>query len=156
VLLAAVSLVGCIHAPPGDELPFQAQASGTTTIDFSGTFEGTAEGNWLGDGTINGSYTANRIVNNCPDAVATFTQSVTLTAAGGDEVHETVSGTFCSDFSTSRYRGTGSYTITGGTGGFSAATGSGTVTFVANFASLTFTFDQRGHICCFGKDDSEV
>jgi len=156
VVLAAVSVVGCIHAPPGTELPFHAHASGTMTSGTAGTFEGTAEGNWLGGGAIDGSFAADPIgLINCPSAVGTFDLSVTLAAADGDEVHETASGTFCIDGSTPSYRGTASYTITGGTGRFRAATGSGTVTFVANFGVTSFTFDQRGTICCFGDDHPE-
>jgi hypothetical protein len=45
-----------------------------------------------------------------------------------------------------QFRGTGTWVVTGGTGRFSDATGSGTITGGANFITQMFTFEMSGTI----------
>jgi hypothetical protein len=74
--------------------------------------------------------------------------SITMTAADRDEIHETVSASVCSSAPNS-FDATGTYTISGGTGRFAAASGAGTWSSKASFTrglSGTFTTVQAGSI----------
>lgn len=69
----------------------------------------------------------------------TATEQDTYTGANGDSVFQTVHDTICPTSTPNAFTLTGSFTITGGTGRFVSATGSGTV-----HASITFTSATAG------------
>ena len=69
----------------------------------------------------------------------TATEQDTYTGANGDSVFQTVHDTICPTSTPSDFQLTGSFTVTGGTGRFVDASGSGTVS-----ASVTFTSTTSG------------
>ena len=69
----------------------------------------------------------------------TATEQDTYTAANGDSVFQTVHDTICPTTTPNAFTLTGSFTVTGGTGRFADALGSGTVQ-----ASITFTSATTG------------
>ena len=112
-------------------LPFHAAISGTLQITGMGP-NGPTSASYSGEG-IATQLGATRMEGNitiqgpagCPGGF-TATHSDTLTASNGDQVLVTVMETSCprpTDPST--YDCSGTYTVTGGTGRFSQATGSG-------------------------------
>lgn len=73
---------------------------------------------------------------------------VDLTAANGDILHYTTTGTTCQDDS-GAYNFTGTYTISGGTGCFAGATGRGTATsqvILESSAGGSTTISDKGLI----------
>ena len=154
VVLAAVSLVGCIHAPPGTDGPFHVDGSGTLEIGFSGTLTGTVAGTFFDTGSIDGSYEFGPgHTEACPSDAATVTASVTLTAANGDTLNQSWSGSLCGPGRVNTLHATLTYTNEGGTGRFSQATGTGTaiVDTDSNPSPSVFTLTMDGTMCCFGK-----
>src|SRR5467141_1989276 len=69
----------------------------------------------------------------------TATKHNTNTAANGDSVFQIVHDTICPTTAPNAFTLTGSFTVTGGTGRFADASGSGTVQ-----ASITFTSETTG------------
>jgi len=69
----------------------------------------------------------------------TATEQDTYTAANGDGVFQTVYDTICPTTTPNAFTLTGSFTVTGGSGRFAGASGSGTVQ-----ASITFTSATTG------------
>jgi hypothetical protein len=69
----------------------------------------------------------------------TATEQDTYTGASGDSVFQTVHDTICPTTTPNAFTLTGSFTVTGGTGRFDGASGSGTVQ-----ASITFTSATTG------------
>jgi hypothetical protein len=69
----------------------------------------------------------------------TATEQDTYTAANGDSVFQTVHDTICPTTTLNVFTLTGSFTVTGGSGRFADASGSGTVQ-----ASITFTSSTTG------------
>ena len=155
VVLALVPLAGCIHAPPGRSAPLHVEGSGSAVANdifgLSGTFSGSAEGDFLGTGTIEGSWVVTGFnIGGCPSTTGTIAMTVTLTAENGGTITETWEATVCAVSALSQL-GTGTSTITGGTGQFAKATGSGTVTFaMTTTAPRIFDFIMDGTLCCFG------
>jgi hypothetical protein len=66
------------------------------------------------------------------------TSTATLTAANGDQVTLSTTGVFCQT-STTAFHESGTYQITGGTGRFSSASGSGTYTSIGTFSGASGT-----------------
>jgi hypothetical protein len=89
----------------------QVQPDGSVLV----TFVGTGHGTHLGQFTENASVVING---------DTFTASVTLTAANGDQVFKRATGTI------SPTAASGTFTVLGGTGRFANATGTGQVDMV--------------------------
>lgn len=99
---------------------------GLTTLRFPSTITGAAEC---------GGFTA--------------VEQDTYTAANGDSVFQTVHDTICPTSTPHAFQLTGSFTVTGGTGRFAHATGSGTVHASIMFTSMTsgtFSGTQTGTI----------
>jgi hypothetical protein len=142
VLLGTGALVGCIPEP-GVSTPFHVEITNTPTFapsdangNFHGTFEGTARGTFIGDGTVKGSFLGAGPFEPCPSTSAGITQVLTLIAENGDTLRQTWSGSQCVS-GPGQFHSTSSYTINGGTGRFSGATGSGTV--ISDFSLSTGT-----------------
>ena len=155
--LGAATIAACLVAaapPSGAESPPLSGSiggalqvtgvgpNGPTSASYSGTGTVTQLGGALMEGDI--SIVGPAL---CPNGF-TATHSDTLTASDGSRVSMTITETSCprpADPST--YDCTGTYTITGGTGRFASATGSGnwagSVAFSPN-GSATFTTSYSG------------
>ena len=137
VTLAVISIVmvaQSVHAQT--DVPFKGVFEGTFAINpvtlqlhFSG--EGTAS--HLGESDIVGE---SQLAPTGPGCFQIATDAVTLTAANGDQLFITNSGQDCFD-STGHIVGNAIFTVTGGTGRFAGASGTGTTQVVA-------TPDQTG------------
>jgi hypothetical protein len=130
----AAGLVLALASPArADCHPFEATGIGVTVSthgnEATDVLEGTATG--LGDWT----GVADRVTHGTKVQIST-----TMTAADGDQLFFEIEGTEGADgFS-------GTYTITGGTGRFEGATGSGSNTATSN-PDGTFTMVFDGTIC---------
>lgn len=138
----ALSLVaGAAHADSSNR-PFMTTASGTDTVSIGcdggcvqATFNGTATSSHLGTSSwiaeLTVPLTGLTLTDN-GELCGPATGSATLPAANGDEVDFTYAGTICALDATNPIFGahsfSGTYTITGGTGRFQGATGTGEIT----------------------------
>lgn len=136
-VIVAVALALLLHVPsaPADELvPFEVNLVGFAAPVFNkdGTISNTevASGNatHLGLVTWNSQELATPISENQLSVCGSFT----LTAANGDKVFGTYETIGTIDFSTFIGKFEGPFVITGGTGRFANATGSGTIIGVGN------------------------
>jgi len=121
-------------------VPFMASVSGAASITGSSTFELSGAGNashlgnvksYHGDGSFTGPNTDILIE--------------TLVAANGDTLTIRCSQVL-EEISPGVYRGTDSWTVIGGTGRLSGATGSGTGVTNVNLNTGTFTKNTTGAI----------
>jgi hypothetical protein len=135
----------------GTDLPFRVHGSGT--LSAAGPFSGTVQGTHIGKGTFSGSFVfigPPILPCSAGSNVPNFTRVQTLTAANGDTINQTTVGTVCQSGPTT-FPAEETYTIVGGTGRFSTATGSGHQTSFADFSNgfgnpATYTFTQDGTI----------
>jgi hypothetical protein len=154
VVLGLFSTAGIAHAAPGGtDRPFKASGSGPITVSppqFSGTFHGTH----TGGGTYSGTFVSG-FPPPCGVGSAPITDFLTLTAANGDTINQTWSGTVCQSGgafpANPTFHSIQAYTVTGGTGRFSTATGTGSVIGDADFPNGvfnpgTFSFTENGTI----------
>jgi hypothetical protein len=145
-LLVLTSLAALAVAAPGTaaakqggtDRPLQGTVSSTDTTDLStgaGSGQGTAVISHLGRSTFSHSYT---IVPTGPNTVSIPAGADTFTAANGDKVYATFtgSGTLTGFEVGATARFTGVFTITGGTGRFNDASGTLTGSFDAEVTSL--------------------
>jgi hypothetical protein len=146
LVMGLSTTVGVAHAGPGGtNLPLRVSGSGTTF--GAGPFSATVHGTHIGKGTFSGFSTVSGL-GTCGVSGAPFVSTATLTAANGDTINLTASGTVCMAPS-GTVVATATYTITGGTGRFSTATGSGTTRTDSDFSSGipgTFTGTVDGTI----------
>jgi hypothetical protein len=151
LVLGLFSTLGTAHAASGGtNRPWRISGSGTVTVappEFSGTFHGTH----TGGGTVDGTFVVAGFPPPCNLGSVPVTDFVTLTAASGEKINQTWSGTTCQSGPNPSFHSDETYTITGGTGRFSTASGSGAVTADADFPNGlgqpgTFTFSQNGTI----------
>ena len=109
-------------------------------------FAGDGPASHLGESAIVGD---SQLVPSGPGCFQIVTDTVTLTAANGDQLVLTNSGEDCFD-ETGHIIGVATFTVTGGTGRFDGATGTGTTEVVAtpNETGLagTFVLTLRGRI----------
>jgi hypothetical protein len=150
VVLGISSTMGTAFAAPGGtDRPLKVSGSGAVTVippQFSGTFHGTT----TGKGTFSGSFVVAGLPPSCNVGSVPVSDSITLTAANGDTINQSASGTVCAT-TTNNFHQTSTYTITGGTGRYLTATGSGSFISDASFAAGlanpgTFTFTEDGTI----------
>jgi hypothetical protein len=128
-VVAAGSMALGAHgaAAAGGQMSFKATLSGTamftsqTTVSFSGSGRATRMGQVTNDDiiVITGSDSS------CSGGIAN-TNTETLTDNDGDTVTITSQDVAC-PIGPGQYHGTGQWTVTGGTGRFSAASGQGTI-----------------------------
>ena len=121
-------------------VPLKASVSGTVSLTGETTFalDGTVKANHIGsmnDYQANGVFTGEN----------TDTLTETLTAANGDTLTILCNQTL-EAISPGIFRGTDTWTIIGGTGRFSNASGSGTGETQVNLNTGTFTKDLTGAI----------
>jgi hypothetical protein len=148
-MLAATIVVMALAAMPvvaQEQLPFSGTYRGTVafTSPTSGAFQGSGTASYLGKSTIVGTVQAVGPASSCSDGFAAQ-HTVTLTAANGDQLSLVVTDDSC-QVAPGMYEGTGTYEITGGTGRFAGATGSGTFDGRGDFNTGTFLQTFNGTI----------
>lgn len=132
------------EAPAPTTVPFAMRGSGS--LSYSGgsiNFSGSVTGTPVGSGSFSGGGTVGTPVN-CPNSNVSTTDT-TITANTGDTITVHFTGTSC--LSSARAAETsGTFTVTGGTGRFVNASGSGSASAHAAFstpssASVTLEFE---------------
>jgi hypothetical protein len=118
-VLAVAAMLGAFPAlvVADQGVPFKGSAELTVAMD--GSLVGTGEGTQIG----RFSEVAYPVING-----NTFSATVILTAANGDQVFKMATGTITSNGTTTTFAGP--FTVLGGTGRFVNATGSGQVEMV--------------------------
>lgn len=142
--LGALALGTSPASAASSQVPFKATFSGSaqildpTTSGFAGAGTATHMGTIATEGRayISGSD------GSCPGGVANL-NAESLTAANGDLLTISSQDVACPT-GPGQYHGTGHWTVTGGTGRFSTATGQGTYDGSADFNAGTFTIDLTG------------
>ena len=148
-MLAATIVVMALAAMPAvaeERLPFSGTYSGTVafTGPASAAFQGSGTASHLGKSTIVGTVQVAGPASSCSDGFAAQ-HTITLTAANGDQLFLVVTDDSC-QVAPGMYEGTGTYEITGGTGRFADATGSGTFDGRGDFTTGTFLQKFEGTI----------
>jgi hypothetical protein len=145
-MLAATIVVMALAAMPAvaqEQLPFSGTYSGTVafTGPTSAALQGSGTASHLGKSTMVGTVQVVGPASSCSDGFAAQLM-ITLTAANGDQLFLVVTDESC-QVAPGMFEGTGTYEITGGTGRFADATGSGTFDGRGDFTTGTFiqTFD---------------
>ena len=138
VMLGFEVLAGTAAADSGGtNLPFKVSGSGTVNENyFSGSLSGSSLGLALGKGSFSGSSFVDGFPQECPDTTTGAQVSIQLVAANGDALNMNVDQTICEVGYVYNFDATGTYTITGGTGRFSNAAGSGTLSSTYYFPYL--------------------
>lgn len=146
--IAMLTLVAPSVRAEGDR-PFKGIFEGTFAINpatLQLKFAGDGPASHLGESAIAGD---SQLVPSGPGCFQIVTDTVTLTAANGDQLVLTNSGEDCFD-ETGHIIGVATFTVTGGTGRFDGATGTGTTEVVAtpNETGLAgaFVLTLRGRI----------
>jgi hypothetical protein len=160
-LLVAVALLialgtigtGANPAHAAQMVPFSGSYSGTArfTGPSSAAFSGTGIATYLGSSTNSGAVVITGSVGPgpvCANGGLPNTNTETFTAANGDVLVITSTDVACVIDPSNLYRfhGTGNWVVTGGTGRFSGATGSGTLDGQGYFDLGTFSFQATGVI----------
>jgi len=147
-LAAAVTLAAAGSAsaatPP---LPFAAVFAGTAAITspYTTEFHGLGAASLLGAVTTLGEVQITGITNDvCVGGVANINVE-TLTAINGDQLVVTSNDVAC-PVASNRYHGTGAWTVTGGTGRYAGARGSGTFDGVSDFNQGVFSITLSGSV----------
>ena len=145
-----------IHSVTLDAVTLPFDVAGTGTQDANGA-HGTATGSVIN----NGSFTYTTRIPGQPPLCGQgpgepINASINLAATSGDVLNYSFSGTVCQSgthdipgFSLFIFDGTGTYNITGGTGCFTEATGSGAGSAHVEFDSITtasIAFSDKGTI----------
>jgi hypothetical protein len=139
LLFAAAATALSLVAPSAraaDPVPFMGIFEGTFAINpvtLHLHFEGDGLASHLGDSAIVGD---SQLAPDGPGCFVIVADAVTLTAANGDQLFLTNVGEDCFD-DTGHIVGSATFTVTGGTGRFAGASGTGTTQVVA-------TPDQTG------------
>jgi hypothetical protein len=149
-LLAAVGVCLVALAPAAaarSDVPFKARLSGTATFTSPSSveFHGAGQATHLGRFTNGGIAILGPPTDGCPDGAQGIpaVHTETLVAANGDELVIRMVNVACPTGPAS-FRGTGRWTVTGGTGRFAHVTGAGSNEGNADFATNTFELTLRG------------
>jgi hypothetical protein len=152
LILSILGLLTILSAFPiasaATPVPFNGSGTGTF-IDTSPTtvlITGTGHYDHLGFTTLRFPST---ITGQAACGGFKATEQDTYTGANGDNVFLTVNDTICPTSTPSAFQLNGSFTVTGGTGRFADASGSGTVSASVTFTSATsgtFSGTQTGTI----------
>lgn len=121
--------------------PFRFKLTGNANPDFSqgpcnvtNIESGTGVAQHLGRVTWSSSEVANFCVDPANSALGSVTGSLVITAANGDQLSATYTTTVNADFAAGQLTARGNYTITGGTGRLSGASGSGILDVTGSLA----------------------
>jgi hypothetical protein len=137
------------------EIPFKATFSGRSARPNQTTvlLDGSGTATHLGRTTNAGHVTVTGYSPACTEGVTAVNVEV-LTAANGDTLTLTSNDVTCPTppGQASKYHGTGHWTVSGGTGRFMYATGSGSFDGIADLGAHTFTITLTGSIDFGGKD----
>ena len=150
IALGALAVPSTAAAAP--IAPFKAFYAGSftgTTTGFS--VGGTGHATLLGSSTNSGTVVMQSEPNpTCPTTGFVVTNNETITAADGDQITITILDAPCPvQGEPGIYDGVSQYVITGGTGRFAGATGTGSFDGRGNFNTpdhLTFTYSFNGTI----------
>jgi hypothetical protein len=143
-LLTALAL-SAVTASASQNLPFRLGDEGTitftgpTTATTAGTGNATHMGRIASDGNLTIVGPAG-----CPGGFMAQMQD-TFTAANGDKLMTAISMQLC-QIAPGIFHGVGTYVVTGGTGRFAGATGSGVFDGTANFSTTTIICALNGSI----------
>ena len=146
-LLIALAL-SAVTANASQNLPFRLGDEGTITFTSpsTATTAGTGNATHMGRITSDGNLT---IVGeaSCVDNEVGFSVEMqdTFTAANGDKLTTAITMQLC-PIAPGIYHGVGTYVVTGGTGRFASATGSGVFDGTGNFNTGTIICALRGTI----------
>jgi hypothetical protein len=159
LLMVVLGLASVRDAAAAEQVPFSGTftTSGTATpcgpLTFCLSVQGAGTAMHLGRTTITRSIVTRNTLVPCPDVaggtIREFTDTLTLTAANGDALTMTGSGTSCANGIDVISSGT--YAVTGGTGRFSGASGTMTLR-IARFSpdpettTLTGTISSPGSV----------
>lgn len=146
VIAAAALSQNAAAVAAGDQVPFKAMFSGSAVLTSPWTivFDGSGQASHLGRMANVGDVLVTGLDGSCPGGV-TAVNTETLTAANGDSITVTSHDVTCLT-GPMQYHGTGLWTVTGGTGRFGGAAGSGTFDGIADLAAQTFTISLEGTI----------
>jgi hypothetical protein len=153
-LLAAVAVVPS-RALAGSQVPFQATIAETYTATICGPAQlcinaiGSGQATQLGNTAESASVVSDLASTSAPGC-HTETRTTTLTAANGDQITLQATGENCSTGPTT-VTATDAYMVTGGTGRYFGATGSGTNTVAADRASGTAVVTFSGTLSTPGS-----
>jgi hypothetical protein len=146
VLLAVIAVVPS-HAVAKSLVPFQATIAETFTATLCSptllciSATGSGQAAHLGE-TSESAVVVSDLASNPAPGCHTETRTTTLTAANGDQVTMDATGQNCS-ISPTTVTAVDSYVVTGGTGRYSGATGSGTtrasIDLASGIAVVTFS-----------------
>jgi hypothetical protein len=147
-LLATVPLMlGLRPAFAGDgQLPFKASYSGSATFTSPTTvsFDGSGHATQMGRITNAGTIDLTGPDGSCSGGIANV-NTETLTDNHGDTLTIVSQDVSCPT-GPGQFRGTGQWTVTGGTGRFAGATGQGSADGGADFTAGTFTMSLDGTV----------
>ena len=155
VLLTAAA--GCAPAWAGPtNVPFNARLATHETLSFDPnvcTAYPFLVGTTTGTGTASNMGAVTLMATDCitpnPPSFAFSNGKLTITAANGDELRASYSGTFLplpNSIPFTLYTISGTFTVTGGTGRFSNATGSGYLNGSENIVTRQGQLDATGTI----------
>ena len=144
LLLTALSLT-TITASASQNLPFRLGDEGTITFtsQSTATTAGTGNATLLGRVRSEGNLAIVGVAS-CGEGFAVEMQD-TFTAANGDRVMTAITMQLC-PIAPGIYHGVGTYIVTGGTGRFGGATGSGVFDGTGNFNTGTIICALNGTI----------
>lgn len=126
-------------------VPFKALFAGKTICVPASTFTSAGEGLMSHGGAS--TTTAEALIvgeANCSNEFAVINNQE-LTSASGDKIFVEIHNDYCC-LENGIYEGNGVYSIKGGTGKFTHATGAGIFSGMNDFSAKTFIFDLKGTI----------
>jgi hypothetical protein len=157
-LLFAVSAAASFAANQSP-VPFKLTDSGNlsftsnSSADLAGTGIASHGGKGVSAGVIN--------ITGPASCVGGFSARIdgAFTVANGDVIRYTVHQQLCPTDTSGVFAGAGSFTITGGTGGFANASGNGSFNGLGDFGGLKYQCTLDGTICikaCHGSPSRKV
>jgi hypothetical protein len=153
ILLAAIAALGVVGLSPAaagtGQVPFTAHTLGTpvwtspTTVETHGVGNATHVGRFTNSGVIVLSTPTGTCADGGPNYPNVHTE--TLTTVAGDTLVIRILGLACQTGPDS-WKGTGTWSVIGGTGRFEGTTGQGTIDGRADFGTGECEFDLKGTI----------
>ncbi len=140
IVVVAAAAVSPIATAGPTSVPFKATLATQEKLGVMSTCPSFFGGTTTGSGHASHLGALTGFSTDCvaPSTSGTFTFTkgeLTLTAANGDELHASYSGTLSPTATPPIYSIAGTYTLTGGTGRFSGANGTGTLQGLENMTT---------------------